>query len=157
MTTIAGDGNLLACDSYASLSEEKHTLCKMHKVPGGIAAISGAYAHGLEIIEWLWKTDKDKDKHPYPKCSEEEDGGKGATVVVVTSKKTLLVYEWYSHLPLKFTSKYIALGSGSMAARAAMMCGKNAQESIIIASQIDKHTDSNVYVGDPTTQRIILF
>lgn len=153
MTTIAWDGNILACDSQIFCGEEKHNIIKMHKIPNGIAAISGVYCYGIEIIKWIME-DGDKKNYPYPRSGKDEDG---ASVIVVTDKKELFLYEWYSHIPMKIDSLYYAQGSGSMCARAAMICGKNAQESVLIASQIDASTNTHIYVGEPLTQFISLW
>lgn len=153
MTTIAWDGKLLACDSQITFGQEEHTIIKMHKVPDGIAAFSGVYCYAMQIIEWL-RGERDAKDYPYPRSGKDEDG---SSVIMVTGEKKLFVYEWYSHIPMELTSGQYAQGSGSMAARAAMLCGKNAREAVLIASQIDNSTNSDIYIGDPFTQRIERF
>ncbi len=146
MTTIAWDGNKLACDSQIAFDQEKYLVMKMHLVPNGLATIAGVYCYGMAIIEWL-RGDRDADK--YPKNGSDSDS---ATVIVVTHEKELFVYTWYSYIPIAIKDRQFAFGSGGMAARAAMLCGKNAHEAVLIASQIDTGTNASVYVGDPKTQ-----
>ena len=132
MTTIAWDGKTLAADRQAhhGPSNTKYE-CKKLRVLNG-RAIAGAGMKCLidAMTDWITYGGDLPEA-----CKQGE-----YTVVVASAENECEVYEG-APIPLKIPAGVkLAWGSGAQAAMAAMECGKNAEEAIVIASRVDLDT-----------------
>ena len=133
MTTIAWDGVLLAADRLMVNNGVRGWTRKLFWHGDHALAITGNLSIGMEMVAW-WQDGADPSKFP----ASNRDLNEGATLVVATPGTDLRIYE---STPYPFTAKApYALGSGSMAAMAAMKHGANAAGAILTAAEIDIHT-----------------
>lgn len=131
MTTIAFDGKILASDSRAIGNYIKDDYKKIFKINNKCYGITGNYSSSLLFIEWI-KNGGDK-----PKLDENN----GVFEIELMSQKAFYYGEYLIKVPQSIPC---ALGSGSVAAMAAMLSGKNACEAIEIAKLLDIYTGGKI-------------
>lgn len=138
MTTIAWDGQTLAGDRLTTAGSSK--ACEITKVfrrkDGDLIGLAGTVAVSAEFGRWFMKGEKGKSPGlgTTPK--------NGAEALIIRKKGPI---EWHDsdgwhvvHDP------QIAIGSGAMAAKAAMKMGAYADRAIEIASELDLHTGNKI-------------
>lgn len=141
MTTVAWNEKEIAWDSLITMGDEKyvHTDCEkvvVHK--GRIFTLCGnAGMLKKSLIPWWEKGHKP---------SEAPDGDWEMAVI---SHDGVKVYSSEAPHAEVDTPRVFAMGSGSMAARAALICNKTPVEAVEVAAQLDKGT------GGPV-QRLVL-
>lgn len=139
MTTIAWDGEMLAGDRVINVSGAiAGEVTKVFKRKDGcLIAFAGVAGTGSEYVRWFLKDEKGKA----PSLNSVTPDN-GADILVVRKDKKL---EWYDkdgwhHIE----NGQFAMGSGAVAARAAMKMGASADKAVQIASEIDVYTGREV-------------
>jgi hypothetical protein len=133
MTVIAWDGKTLAADRRMCSGSIVQSTTKLfhvisHEQEPCLVAVTGDFSMGMEMVDWFADGAK-----PSEFRSDWRDPDKGGACMLVVRKSGVVQYE-SSPVPIQFTGPFCASGSGSMAALAAMHCGKSAAEAVEIAS-----------------------
>lgn len=134
MTTIAVNREGMACDSLISWGEGEFATCddKVIRIGDELVGSAGDTANIFKFLEW------------YRRGGErpEVDGDKSFEVVIL-SKKGIYIFV-NSTYPMRLGDAIYATGSGAMAAKAAMLCGKTPEEAVAIAIKCDKNSGGKV-------------
>lgn len=132
MTTIVSTHNEMAADSCTSWdSDFVITGDKIEIVNHQLVGCAGHTPDIQKFLRWF--------KNPVPdvpEFSDEEDHG--FTAVVVNKDGLWLYANSVDPMPVK--EPFIAIGSGAMAAKAAMLCGRTAVKAVEIAIRCDKNS-----------------
>lgn len=146
MTTIAYRDGILAADSRVTVDNGSgariHTCKKLFRkrVTEGkktfevIIATAGESSPGMVFVDWYGSG------KPVPDIFLHIDAD--FTCLVLTPKG-LFEYDTFCRGE-EIEEDCYAIGSGAMAALAAMHCGKSALEAVRIASRIDPHTGGRI-------------
>lgn len=136
MTTIAWDEEIIAWDSLITMGDEKYVHHNTQKVvshKGRVFTLCGnAGLLKKTLIPW-WEKGHKADAAP-----------DGDWDMVVIGTDGAFLYSSGSPGAEVSTPSTFALGSGSMAARAALMCGKEPAIAVNIAAALDKSTGGPV-------------
>lgn len=134
MTTVAANLTMIAADSNVSDgSEDFRVLTKIFAVKGGYAGYCGHVHVGLKIIEWLQNQRKKK-----PEFTETDT----ASVLILDAEG--LAYVDTTLRIMRLRESQYAIGTGGMAARAAMLCGRDPQSAVEIACKIDPNSKTPI-------------
>lgn len=140
MTTIAWDGTTLAADSrvvegYVLVSDNYNKLRSFkYKNKKYLAGIAGTMAQGEKFFAWIEQNGFDLNDPPR---LEEMDA-------VIVSKEGVWCYEGSSQGYISLKDEKVSIGSGSYIALAGMRAGLSAEESILLASEVDLGTNNNI-------------
>jgi hypothetical protein len=146
MTTIAYRDGILAADSRLTVDHgsgaRKHTCKKLFRkrVTEGkksfdvIIATAGESSPGMVFVDWYGSG------KPVPELFLHLGGD---FLCLVLRPDGLYEYDVYCRGE-QIEEEFYAVGSGSMAALAAMHCGKSAVEAVRIAARIDSYTGGRV-------------
>lgn len=131
MTTIACSRKEMACDSRSSFDSGEYMTCddKILRIGDSIVGCAGNWGAIFKFMAWF--RDQTKDR---PDFSDDDD-----FTAIVLNKKGIYVYDGSTYSS-RACDPFFAVGSGSMAARAAMLCGKSPAEAVAIAIKCDKHS-----------------
>ena len=140
MTTIAVRDGVMAADTMGHSSEKLCRSKKLFRVSNGdVIGFSGVWIDGKLFIDWY---DKGADRDMPPPWRTQGDEKVNFNALVLTADG---IYEWSWELVAdRVLDDFWAIGSGSPAALAAMHCGRNAQEAVYIAMEIDPYTGGDV-------------
>lgn len=131
MTVIAFDGRILAADCRAESAGRIITVRKIFTLPDGSAMAGwGNLMRILQIMAWYADGAL---PHLFPLPSNPDQWG---SVVIVDRFRRVYVYE-DAATPFEVLDPVFAEGSGGSAAKAAMLCGKDAIEAVRVACKID--------------------
>jgi len=123
MTTIAADAiaGVMCSDSGWNDGDQRGVIRKVHRIRGELIGFAG----DLDAIQQWVKSQRSKET-PHHK-------------LVVTALKLSdgALYTWTLGGWCRHDEKQLAIGSGAMAARAAMMAGASCKEAVRIATKID--------------------
>jgi hypothetical protein len=159
MTTIAYRDGILAADSRLTVDSgsgaRKHFCRKLFrkritegkKAYDVVIATAGESSPGMVFVDWYGSG------KPVPDLFLHIGGD--FTCLVLTPKG-LFEYDLYCRGEL-IEEEFYAVGSGSMAAIAAMHCGKSALEAVRIASRIDPFTGGRIVtesISKPEVKRV---
>jgi ATP-dependent protease HslVU (ClpYQ) peptidase subunit len=145
MTTIAYDvkTGVIATDSQETGGAgQKYNCKKLYRIRESIIATSGGTYAGLAFVNWFddWEGDPDWDDHPdFINLDWEED----FECLVICPNECYTVNRLFVPAD-QAGNRFIALGSGGQAARAAMMQGATPKEAVEIAKKIDTYTGGKV-------------
>jgi hypothetical protein len=131
MTTVAFDGKILAADSRVVGDYYEDGYQKIFKQGSRYYGVAGDYTAALLFLRWA--NDRTKDK---PDMKDDK-----FDIIEVVDGKAYYYDCNFIKMPLKVPC---AFGSGSHAAMAAMMCGKDAKEAVNIAKRIDHNSGGKV-------------
>ena len=146
MTTIAYDvdaGHIATDSQETSGNGEKYNCKKLFEVNGYIIATAGGSYAGMAFVNWManWHGDPDWSDHPdFVNLDTDEDF---ECLIISPDGECFTVNRLLTPLPQK-GNKLITLGSGSKAARGAMMAGATAKEAVEIAKKIDSYTGGRI-------------
>jgi ATP-dependent protease HslVU (ClpYQ) peptidase subunit len=130
MTCIAVRGKILAADSRLTVEDSLHYGCrKLFRVPDGIIGFTGDTAGGQQLLHHL-------QKHSCEESIKMEDYRLRSTGALLLTYKGVYVYE-NSMSPDKVEGRFFALGTGALAALAAMEKGATAVEAVRVACKFD--------------------
>ena len=123
MTTIAADADagVMCSDSGWSDGDQRGAIRKVHRVRGDLVGLSGDIDASQQ-----WLADHRAKREPSPKL-----------IVTALRLSGGAIYTWTAGGWCKHDERQLAIGSGAMAARAAMMSGKSCREAVAIATKID--------------------
>jgi len=142
VTVIAWDGTTLAADKRA-VGHHVDTITKIARVGEVLVGISGRGDKIREFQHWIADGGQ---AAAYPKRDNDANYW---TALVIRPDGTIERYE-ESPVPIIVEGGSHAIGSGALAAAAAMLCGKSATEAVSIACQLEEGcgngTDSLVLV-----------
>jgi hypothetical protein len=133
VTTIACSRDEMACESLCTFGSESF-VCdeKVIRIGDELVGCAGDTDAIFKFLEWY----RTKGERP------EIDGEKRWEVVVL-SKAGIQVYV-NSLYPMNVREKFYVAGTGSMAAKAAMLCGKSPTEAVRIAIKCDRNSGGPV-------------
>ena len=131
VTTVACNRDMMSSDS---LCDDGGMRSKGQKIfesaDGSILGFAGSFAQGYRFVEWF----EDEEGAP-PECDE-------VTILILDRKGKMTL--WDGGHPTPVLEKFYAIGSGSHAAMAAMMCGKTPREAVKIACKVDTGSGGTV-------------
>lgn len=142
MTTIAYSraAGEVAADTQCTNGTRKMRTHKVHRIKGGaLFAGAGTLTHILKVQRWAEGGFKPDD---LPDFGEESPDFE--VLIVFADGSARVLDEGMELLP--FTDDYIALGTGSSYALAAMHCGKSPAEAVEVAAVYDCATSGPVEV-----------
>lgn len=148
MTTIAYDSKegVIAADSQeTSGSGDKFNCQKLFRVGHLIVATAGGTYSGMAFVRWLsdWKNPDDVNWDDYPDFTNLDTEEDFECLVIRPDKSCFTVNRLFTPVE-QHGNRFIALGSGSAAARGAMLAGASPKEAVNIAKQIDAYTGGRV-------------
>lgn len=124
MTVICWKDGILAADKRSTEGSMARTTTKIHRAPNGeLLGATGNTSVCRELREW-WIAGADATKWPTA-------GREASLLVIRPDGKALFV--WDGPVPVEIEDSFIAIGSGSDFATAAMHLGKSAREAAEIA------------------------
>lgn len=130
MTCIAIRGKTIAADSRLTVCDSQHYSCrKLFRVPDGIIGFTGDTAGGNQLLHHL-------RLHSCEDPIKLEDYELKDTGALLLTKRGVYCYE-DSISPDKITGRFFAIGTGALAALAAMQMGADAVEAVRIACKFD--------------------
>lgn len=129
MTTIAVNRKEMACDSRVSWDSEFGVVSdKVQRVGDVLVGLSGIHNECAKFMAWF----RTKGEAP------EFDAEKGFEAVVLSSTGIDIYINGI--YPLRLADPFYCTGSGGLAARGAMYCGKTPAEAVAIAIKCDKNS-----------------
>ena len=142
MTTIAYRDGVLAADSRLTADSGKHTCKKLFRkrITEGkktfevIIATAGHSSSGMVFHDWYGSG------KPIPDVLIHHGGD---FLCLVLRPDGLYEYDLYCRGE-RIEEEFYAIGSGAMAALAAMHCGKSAVDAVRIAARIDTYTGGRI-------------
>jgi len=137
MTTIAYSNGVLVADSQVSSADRIFRTVKILALPdGSLFGGAGGLADILKVRAWAAKGYRGDPPEMSDKASFE-------CLHIKTDGKLWLVDDDLT--PMEFIGDYIALGSGSPYAMAAMYLGKSPQEAVAVAAEFDPATSLPIH------------
>ena len=143
MTTVAYRDGVMAADTQGEYAGLRRTCQKIHRVEGVIIGCSGSYTDGLTFVDW-WRAGHDLDKTPKFKTYHGGDDAPDIHAIVLTAEGVEIWTEHFQKRPV--TDEFFAVGSGAMAALAAMHMGAAAEKAVGVAMLVDIYTGGDVQV-----------
>lgn len=133
MTTIACKDGVMAADSQ-STGDYINRVRKIHRLPdGSLVAGAGTSAAVYAAIQWVHAG----------RYGEPPDLDGSCLLFLRPDRSLWLADGRWPEFPLM--DEYVAIGSGGMAAQAAMRLGKSAIEAVRLACQIDDGSSAPVH------------
>lgn len=134
MTVIVCNRKEMSCDSRSSYENGEFYTCddKIERIGAALIGCAGSIDAIFKFLEWY----RTKGERP-------SFDGEDRVEVVELDKDGIWSYS-NSTYRMKVCDPFFAIGSGSMAARAAMLCGKSPKEAIAIAIRCDKNSGGPV-------------
>ncbi len=139
MTTIAVRDGVMAADTRGDQCGRLSITQKLFQIDGAVVGICGWWSDGKVFADW-YAAGSDMANPPAWRLQGDEKVEFEALVLTKTG------VDWWTHAlaPERVSGSFWSIGSGSLAALAAMTCGKTAQEAVHIAMQIDPRTGGDV-------------
>ena len=143
MTTIAYRAGMMAADTLCIAGGRRRIAKKLYRAGGMIIGISGNYQDGLTFVRWC-KDGCDMSKLPEFIHYGGKDDAPDFNAMVLSAEGCV---QWTEHFqPMPILDEFYAMGSGAMAATAAMVMGSSAQEAVELAMKIDANTGGDIEV-----------
>jgi hypothetical protein len=135
MTTIACNQDEMACDSRTSFESGEFLTCddKIERVGDSLVGCCGNVESIFKFLAWFRAQDRER-----PEFGENDN-----FTAVVLNKRGIYYYGNTTY-PSRVRDPHFVCGSGSMAAKAAMLCGKTPAEAVAIAIKCDKNSGGPV-------------
>lgn len=133
MTTIAASRESMACDSRTSFESGEYFRCddKIERIGASLIGCAGDVAMIFKFLAWFKNQEKERP---------EFDGDDDKKFEALVLNRDGIFYFYNSTFPQKVCEPTFAIGSGAMAAKAAMLCGKTPEEAVALAIKCDKHS-----------------
>lgn len=133
MTTIIATKNKLVSDSKVTLGKGYfYSADKIIKVKGMLIGAAGLAGDCSRFLEWAKDDFKAKSK---PKFEAIDPDDKFDGLIVMNNSIHYFCQEYPQ--PEKINAEFYGVGSGSKAARAAMIMGATPEQAVEIACQVD--------------------
>lgn len=140
MTIVVWDGRTLAADKRATYSGLARTVTKIRRThKGELLAFSGDFDMGMALVQW-YEGDGCAERYPNNKNN---DGVVKTQLMVIRLDGTVCYYE-REPIPMVFTDKQTAMGSGRDYAIAAMHLGCNAIQAVQVACDLDIYCGNGI-------------
>ena len=141
MTTIAVRDGVMAADTRGDQCGRLALTQKLFQIKDGVIGICGYWSDGKLFADW-YAAAADIENPP---CWRLQGDEKVEFEALVLTKEGI---HWWTPalVPERVSGCFWSIGSGSIAALAAMHCGKTAQEAVYIAMQVDPRTGGDVTV-----------
>lgn len=137
MTTVAADLFMIAADSNVSDgTEDFRVLSKIFPIKNGFAGYCGQVHVAMQIMDWLQNQRRKK-----PVFNEEQDAS-----ILILDMDGLAFIDTNMRIMRLRESQY-AIGSGSQAARAAMLCGRDPKRAVELACRIDPNSRTPINIA----------
>jgi hypothetical protein len=135
MTTIAVSRTEMACDSRTSWDGGDYLTCddKVERIGDALVGCCGNVDSIFKFLAWFRSQEKDR-----PEFGDDDN-----FVAIVLTRKGIFHYTNATY-PSRVCDPFVAFGTGSMAAKAAMLCGKTPAEAVAIAIKCDKNSGGPV-------------
>lgn len=148
MTTIAYRDGVMAADTQMTSSESTRMghCTKVWKIKGYLVGFAGTQRLVREAKDFLennLKSGEPLPRIPFFAQEEKDQSTNGVWGFVVCPQRGIFRYEERG-LPWEVEADYIAVGSGSDYARAAMYCGKDAIDAVAVAMHFDCGTGGEI-------------
>jgi ATP-dependent protease HslVU (ClpYQ) peptidase subunit len=130
MTTIVATRDRIVCDSQVTHGNTLYRADKVEVVRGALVGVAGGNEQTGQFLRWF-KDGAKASKTPVITDPEFD--------VIVLDRSGLRIYT-SSFEPDRITDPYYAIGTGSYAALAAMLCGKTPEEAVEIACRVDNNS-----------------
>lgn len=142
MTTIVVDSEGMASDSSSITGKIIFSLNvqKIFRIKGHLVGICGSIAQSMSIIHDLKVATDIPIKYLFDYSSEHYDG---ARILILDPNGQIWCYDGHG-VPYKVKEKFVAVGSGSIIARAALMAGATIKEAVKIAVELDTSSNGRV-------------
>ena len=142
MTTIVVKDGIVAADSQMTTDQcMKQTYPKVHRVQNkaAVVAFCGDIAHGMRFVTWFGDNRRRK---PFADVEDKET----VDFEAVVAYESGAIEIWGPDMvPLYWPpDQPVVLGSGSIAALAALKSGASAREAVEVAAQVDPFTGGDV-------------
>lgn len=145
MTTVAYRDGIMASDTRAG-GPFVSVARKIYKMNGWLVGFSGQLQDGLTFVRWC---EAGMDMEKLPNFIIHESGDNPIIDALVVKASDDVTY-WTQHFqPIPIIEPFAAVGSGGLAARAAMHMGATAEEALHVAMAVDGGTG-----GDIQTERL---
>jgi ATP-dependent protease HslVU (ClpYQ) peptidase subunit len=132
MTTVVCSRTAMASDSLVSDGYTKDSAKKIFRIDGSLFGIAGDLAQAMEFL------------HAKAGVTETIDSTRNNWIVMeLTPDHRILIYDG-SVTPYESQEPAMAIGTGSAAARAALLCGKSIRRAVEIAISIDVQSGGDV-------------
>ena len=147
MTTVAWRGGYMAADSLLVRGGGiKGTATKIHRVGDYVIGTAGTLMDCVAFVRWWQDRDRPLDFRAF-----RNDGSDAPDLHALVAGPDG-VEVWTEHLqPVPVETEFYAIGSGAMAAMAAMYMGASAAEAVRIASLVDQYTGGEIQVLEVTS------
>ena len=134
MTTIAVSRVAMAADSRTRWDTGEFLTCddKIEEIGESLVGCAGDVAAIFKFLQWFRNQDRERP--------EFDDKNFDAVVLDSTG---IYLYAGTTY-PSRIRDPDFAIGTGSMAAKAAMLCGKTPAEAVAIAIKCDKNSGGPV-------------
>lgn len=142
MTTIAANHDMMAADSKVTCgSGVSYRTDKIVRVKGMIIGACGDSGDCSRILEWAQRDFKE----PAPKwnCTPKDEESVWA---IILKKDGLYFFDQTFPEPEKMNEPFFAIGSGGKPAHVAMILGKNPEEAVALACEVDGNSGLPVQV-----------
>lgn len=137
MTTIIALPDRMVADKQLTAGNTKIACKKVLTLNGHLVGAAGSESSIQKFFRWC------SDQRDTSQFNDEDD----FEGVVLTPKG---IYHFYNRIsPVLVDQKFLAVGSGAMAAMACLHCGKTPEEAIAIAAKLDSHTGLGIDVFHP--------
>ena len=138
MTVICWDGTSLAADKLATYGNISCTITKIFRIKGSLIGFAGSVAFGEQMLAWIEGGENPSD---FPAGQRDKDDW--AELLIIRPDKKIQAYSRTAY-PITYEDTQFAIGSGGDLALAAMYCGKNAAEAVLVASALSAHCGNGV-------------
>lgn len=137
MTTVVCTRTQMASDSRASGGDATTTIPKIFRIRGGLLGIAGTVADCMAFVSWFRRG-----------CDPENVPDMSEVSALYLDKNGKIVH--FDHSPYSYEIKadFAVLGSGGMAAAAALHMGADLRLAIRTAAKVDTGTGGRIHVKD---------
>ncbi len=136
MTTVVATRTSLVSDSKCSEGSASFKTTKLFQVGDSLLGVAGTLTAALKFIKWFKKQDHDEP----PILGETDDFD-----VLEVSPNGMFIWD-RDLTAIEILSPFYAIGSGRMAALAALHLGTSPEQAVETACLIDSHSSGPVQV-----------
>jgi hypothetical protein len=134
MTTVVATRDALYADSQASFGDSFFESKKLYRIKDSILGISGTSTASRKFLKWFETRDN---------CLEFNEDDSFTTLEL--SPNGLFMWD-HNLTPIEILSQHMAIGSGHMAALAALHLGSSPEVAIETACKLDPHSGGPLQV-----------
>lgn len=138
MTVIAWDGTTLAADRLGNDGGLPTTICKIRRIGANLVGISGTASYAVCVFDWLAAG---AQPEKLPACQIDKDDW--CAVLEIRPDLTIWRYAMGA-VPFQVLDKRNAIGSGRDFAMVGMHLGYTAEQSVLLAIELDINCGNGV-------------